>query len=471
MSDGGAGERPDGIAFDGRRFKVRLQTVARAHGGPLQYEIVEAPPAAAIVPAMWHDTEGADGGGGEWMVLLVEQERPAASMRSVEVPAGLVDSGESPEEAAVRELREETGYEAGKLQLLTSVYPTPGISNELIHIYLTTDITRQSEGPEDQVEIARVLTVPLRETVGMVARGAITDAKTAVGLLLARDALAGSGGTSERGQGTGGAGGGGGSVPVDPTNMPFIASEGGKSASGAEPPGALSLESILSQEFNYANVTAYQAMEDRARIFNLYLTLVGVLAAAVGAVSQFGGELKSLLLPVAACLFLLAGILGNVFFANLIRVRKAWRGSALAMNRIKEYYIEHLRPSVPDIDRAFFWRLHSLPKGEGTQTITYLVCYTTAVLGNLCTSVAVLLAGIYAGNQGWIGALASALGIGPVPRWADAGLYAASALLAAAIFLILMRRSTRIYERELSEKPEAKEIAAQENALAAGVVQ
>src|SRR5271166_327303 len=69
----------------------------------------------------------------------------------------------------------------------------------------------------------------------------------------------------------------------------------------------LSLENMLLEEFNYAGVTAYQAMEDRARMFNLYLLLVGILASGLGAVFQLGSSVRQYLLPVAILLLLLTG--------------------------------------------------------------------------------------------------------------------------------------------------------------------
>lgn len=149
----------------------------------------------------------------------------------------------------------------------------------------------------------------------------------------------------------------------------------------------LKLESMLLEEFNYASVTAYQALEDRARMFNLYLLLIGVVASAVGAIYQIAkpdssssGGLQNLVI-----LLLGAGaVLGAIFFAKLIRLRQAWRESALAMNTVKEYYIHKFKAHMPDVEHAFRWRLHTMPAGERLGSVTFLVCYTTAFLGSLC---------------------------------------------------------------------------------------
>ncbi len=153
----------------------------------------------------------------------------------------------------------------------------------------------------------------------------------------------------------------------------------------------LSLENMLLEEFNYAGVTAYQAMEDRARMFNLYLLLVGVLASGLGAVFQLGSSVHQYLLPVAVLLLLLTGALGYVFFLKLIRLRQAHRDSLIAMGKIKTFYIDQFRAQLPKIDNAFHWRLETIPAGEKFGNVTFLVCYTTAVLGCLCFALATFL--------------------------------------------------------------------------------
>jgi ADP-ribose pyrophosphatase len=449
------------IAFDGQRFKVRIQTVPHPLGGVRRFEIVDTPAAAAVVPVL------AGEGAGEPRVVLVEQERPALGRRTLEIPAGVVVPAEQdqPQQTALRELEEETGYTAQAAQLLTSISPSPGISTEIIHIYLATDLApaSQTPGPMDPTEIAMVRTLPLGEALRMVMRGEIQDAKTVVGLLLAYGALA----AATRRQDQTPDAGGEIAMPVDPTAIPFVPIET-RAASG-DNPAALSLEAIASQEFSYANVTAYQAMEDRARFFGLYLTLVGVLAAALGAVSQLGGGFdNNYLLPIAIFLLLLAGGLGAVFFTMLIRLRQAWRNSALAMHRIKEYYIEHLRPAVPDIDKAFFWRLETLPKGEKRGSGTYLVCYTTALIGSLCFAAAVFLLGVEAIIRGWGGQVATNLSLGQTSSWIDPATIGVFSLLALIVFLVSLRKHVRYYNKQLSDRTEAQAIQGQEQILQAG---
>lgn len=447
VSDESASGPPSGIVFDGKRFKVRVETLPQAIGGTVRFEIVETPAAAAVVPVL------AESAGGEPLVVLVEQERPAVGRRTLEIPAGLVDTHpggagtpETPEQTARRELEEETGYTApaGPLRLLTQLFTSPGITNEVIHVFLASAIPneRARSGPEDPSEIARVQTLPLRDAVDRIARGEIQDAKTIAGLLLARDALRGSpeDGSQYPSQTPGN---GGATMPVDPSNMPQGALDnapvGGESR-GAKP-NSLTAENLLTQEFGYANITAYQAQEDRARFFGLYLTLVGILAAALGAVTQLGGSFnRELLLPIGAVLLMLAGLLGIIFFTLLVRLRQAWFGSLLAMNRIKKYYIEQLTAELPDIDNAFEWKYHTLPESGRIGSPTFIVCYTTAAISSFCMGVAVGIFGAWIGSNGWIQQSALFASAGISWPWLDAAVYGASAVLGLLVFFIAMGR-------------------------------
>lgn len=467
MSDQNATSPPDGVVFDGQRFKVRVETLPQAIGGVARFEIVETPAAAAVVPVL------AAGANGEPMVVLVRQARPAVGRQTLEIPAGIIERDatgavqtETPEQTALRELSEETGYrvDGASLRLLTHLYPSPGITNELIHVYLASGLTppAQPTGPADSSEIAGVLTVPLRAAVEMIGRGEIQDAKTIVGLLLARDALRGSQNASGQPPDAGGA-----TMPVDPTSMPQGAVSNdpvGREETGGKS-GSLTAENILTQEFGYANITAYQAQEDRARFFGLYLTLVGILAAALGAVAQFNKVNPQVLLPIGAFLLFLAGALGVIFFRMLIRLREAWFGSALAMNTIKEYYIEQLQAENPNLDRAFLWRLSTLPRADKARTPTFMVSYTTATISSLCNAGAVAILGVWLAGTGWVQDAAKLVGLSLDPSWVSDGIYALSVLLGALVFLIAMRRLTGFYRRELDPAKREQAIEQQEHAL------
>src|SRR5258708_15089091 len=185
---------------------------------------------------------------------------------------------------------------------------------------------------------------------------------------------------------------GGHTMPRDLTNMPFPRSATYHSNYTIEPevkPNdklniALNIENMLLEEFNYASVTAYQAMEDRARMFNFYLLLVGVIASGLGAIYQIGGSANTYARPLAIALLLIAGMVGVAFFVKLIRLRQAWRESVISMNVIKEFYIQQFQQQMPRIENAFRWRLNTIPAGERLGSTTFIVCSTVALLESVC---------------------------------------------------------------------------------------
>lgn len=186
-------------------------------------------------------------------------------------------------------------------------------------------------------------------------------------------------------------------MPRDIENMPFGRSapfREGKMTDAPERDSSLRLENMLLEEFNYASVTAYQAQEDRARMFNLYLLLIGVLGSGLAAVYQLGGGLKAFGGELSIALLLVAGMMGVAFFTKLIRLRQAWRESALVMALIKEYYIQEFATSAPGAVRAFYWRLKTLPTGEKLTSTTAVVCATVAALGSFCFMGAFVVAGL-----------------------------------------------------------------------------
>jgi len=115
-------------------------------------------------------------------VILVRQHRSAAGEDLIEIPAGKVEPGESPLACAHRELREETGYLAKKVEALGGFYASPGYSTEYLHLYLATELEPVPETP-DADEIMYVVRIPLASIPEMIASGEIRDAKTLVGLL------------------------------------------------------------------------------------------------------------------------------------------------------------------------------------------------------------------------------------------------------------------------------------------------
>src|ERR1700686_1195538 len=178
-------------------------------------------------------------------------------------------------------------------------------------------------------------------------------------------------------------------VPRDATNMPNPRPapfrDGDKKIhAGNKLDATLNIENMLLEEFNYASVTAYQAMEDRARMFNLYLLLVGVIASGLGAIFQLGKSASVYSGPLSIILLLLAGIVGIAFFMKLIRLRQAYRESVICMNVIKEFYIQQFQQQMPRIEHAFRWRLKTIPAGERLGSTTFIVCATVALLESVC---------------------------------------------------------------------------------------
>ena len=191
----------DTVVFKGKLITVRTRTVRRPNGKESRYEIVDHPDAVAIVAVRYEDqrsavppsrSEEGDAHAPQPLVALVHQQRPVVGKETTELPAGLVDPGEEdhPEQAALRELREETGYTAEGLRLLTREYSSPGFTDEAIYIYLATALHPPQNGAQpDPDEIARLEWLPLREAMDRCRDGTIDDSKTIIGLWLARDEL------------------------------------------------------------------------------------------------------------------------------------------------------------------------------------------------------------------------------------------------------------------------------------------
>ena len=121
----------------------------------------------------------------EGKMVMVRQFRKPAECVMLEVHAGKIDAGEKPEDAAVRELKEETGYTAGKVRHLTSFYPSVGYSEEVLHLYLCTDLTA-GETCFDENEAIDIEEMELDVLHRMVMDGDIRDAKTAIAILMVR---------------------------------------------------------------------------------------------------------------------------------------------------------------------------------------------------------------------------------------------------------------------------------------------
>jgi ADP-ribose pyrophosphatase len=170
--------------FTGRAINLDVDTVRFPDGSIGELEIVRHPGASAIVPFL------SDPAGEDPQVLLIRQYRYAAGEYIYEVPAGTLDDGESPDECARRELREETGCTAERVEHMYTIYTTPGFTDERIHLYMAVGLTRGEAGREAD-EFMEVEAVSLSRALEMIERGELRDAKSALALLYAAGFRAG----------------------------------------------------------------------------------------------------------------------------------------------------------------------------------------------------------------------------------------------------------------------------------------
>lgn len=157
-------------------------------GEEFDRHIVRSPGAVAVVPLLF-DAEG------RASVVLVDQYRAAFDATMLELPAGMRDvDGEPPEETARRELAEETGYTAGRMEHLTEYVPSPGLTDATMTVYVASDlqpVARDAHGPEEtHMTIVRL---PLDEAVRQARSGEIVNAAAVIGLLLVAERLGPSG--------------------------------------------------------------------------------------------------------------------------------------------------------------------------------------------------------------------------------------------------------------------------------------
>ena len=163
--------------YTGKVVTLNIDTVMLPNGVMIDLETVRHPGAAAVVPLKGNGT-----------VVLIKQFRHAAGGFIYEIPAGKLSPGEDPMHCAARELEEEVGYVAGRLERLSSIFTAPGFTDEVIHIYKATGLTVGSQRL-DRDEVLEVQEIPLEEAIKMIGGGTIRDAKTIIGLQLVREMM------------------------------------------------------------------------------------------------------------------------------------------------------------------------------------------------------------------------------------------------------------------------------------------
>ena len=150
-------------------------------------------------------------------------------------------------------------------------------------------------------------------------------------------------------------------------------------------PIKLDPEKILELEFEYARTTAEQAQDDRTAIMTLYLILVGGVGSAIAAITQISST-PGFNVPhgVLALVFFLLGITGFFTVMKLVRLRQAWNDSALAMNQIKDFYLERF----PELNKAFHWKTATIPAPGKPWTITFNLVLLVAIIDSIAMGVA-----------------------------------------------------------------------------------
>jgi ADP-ribose pyrophosphatase len=158
--------------YKGKVFDIRIDEIRE---GDLTYkrEIVVHKGSAVVIPVFDDGT-----------VAVVRQYRHAAGRSLLEICAGTLNAGEDPKEGAIRELEEEIGVRAAKIEKLTAFYVSPGFLTEKMHVYLATELTETQQNLEED-EILTIERHSFPELLDMIGRGEIEDAKSIAGLMLA----------------------------------------------------------------------------------------------------------------------------------------------------------------------------------------------------------------------------------------------------------------------------------------------
>lgn len=162
------------IIYDGVVFRVRKDKVVVKDGSTSYREIIDHNGGAVVIPIK-------DNGN----IVLIKQFRKAMEKDMIELPAGKVEKGELPSTTVERELKEETGYSAEEIKLISEFNPSVGYANETLYIYIATGLTEGNTNfdPHEDIEI---FDVPLKTAEEMVINGEITDGKTVAGILLTK---------------------------------------------------------------------------------------------------------------------------------------------------------------------------------------------------------------------------------------------------------------------------------------------
>ncbi len=165
------------VIYRGRAFNVRRDEVRLPDQRTMRLDVVEHVGAVTILPV---DEMG--------RILFVRQYRHAAGRELLELPAGTLDASELPETCALREIREETGYAAGKLVKLGEFFLAPGYSTEYMVVFLASEL-KHAPLPGDQDEFITLQEIPIEQAYDLAMKGGVMDGKSLAALLLAHPYL------------------------------------------------------------------------------------------------------------------------------------------------------------------------------------------------------------------------------------------------------------------------------------------
>jgi len=163
-------EPKETVLHKGNRFNVHLMQLEGRDGNTYEREVIRHPGAVVLVPMLDPDT-----------VVLIENTRPTVNQTLLELPAGTMEWDEPPESTAVRELAEETGYRAESFTLLHEFYSAPGISDELMYLYVAEGLS-SGQHAREAVENIENRVATREEIVRWIEQGRIRDGKTLIGL-------------------------------------------------------------------------------------------------------------------------------------------------------------------------------------------------------------------------------------------------------------------------------------------------
>jgi ADP-ribose pyrophosphatase len=162
--------------YTGRVINLDIDKVRFPNGKVGELEMIRHSGASAVLPFL------GDPAADDPTILLIRQYRYAADGFIYEIPAGRLEPGEPPEECAVRELREETGCTAAKMEHLYTMYTTPGFTDEKIHLFVATGLERGNSSLE-QDEFVEAVPTAMSAALRLIKDGTINDAKTALSIL------------------------------------------------------------------------------------------------------------------------------------------------------------------------------------------------------------------------------------------------------------------------------------------------